>query len=240
MRIAKMHSQKHGLELLRSEKPQIVHEIQATIETINAVDCLTKISREKTRQRSPLLISPGTLNLHFRKTLLESQGWLQRNDKTGRYKAPRIMFTDDDESSNGTRFREMDGLKDRVGLEIQFGKYAFMGYDIFGKMVIFKSYGLIDYGIEIVVIQEMLPMMSTGVSAFEQIMIDFRHRGEADIDIPVWVIGIGMTESEATEISTIRRLYADDPALALATYPQLGRTKARGEKPGPNNRGEWK
>lgn len=47
---------------------------------------------------------------------------------------------------------------------------------------------------EIVPIKEFADMMSTGVSYFEQFVWDLEHRGVADIDIPVLVLGV--TESE--------------------------------------------
>ena len=127
----------------------------------------------------------------------------------------------------------MDGIKDKVGIEIQFGKYAFMGYDIFSKMIIFNRFDLIDYGIEIVLVQEMIDCMSTGVSAFEHIMIDFEHRGEADIDIPVLVLGIGPTPDEWKSVSAIQDMFRSDPDTVLEQYPNIHRFQSRGSKPGP-------
>jgi len=127
----------------------------------------------------------------------------------------------------------MDGLKDRVGLELQFGKYAFMGYDIFSKMIIFKNQGLIDYGIEIVLTQEMIDCMSTGISAFEHIMIDFEHRGEADIDIPVLVLGMSPTQQEWEEVFALQELFRNDPRAAREQYPNIGNSDLRGARPGP-------
>ena len=99
----------------------------------------------------------------------------------------------------------MDGIKNGVGLEIQFGKYAFMGYDILSKMPIFAVRGKIDCGIEIVPMKSLSTgrlaetvlieqqtgyRMSTGVPYFEQIKADLETRGTADLDIPVLVLGI--------------------------------------------------
>ena len=81
-------------------------------------------------------------------------------------------------------------VKYNVGVEVQLGKYSFLTYDIIAKMVIFKNLGVIDCGIEICPMQSMLPHMSTGIGAFEQVRWDLEHRGIADIDIPVVVLGI--------------------------------------------------
>ncbi len=84
----------------------------------------------------------------------------------------------------------MDFVKNRVGVEVQFGKYAFMAYNVCAKMTIFHKKGVIDVGIEVVPIKSFADEMSTGVSFFEQIVWDLEQRGEANIDIPVLVLGV--------------------------------------------------
>ncbi len=66
----------------------------------------------------------------------------------------------------------MDFLKGRVGVEIQFGKYAFMVYNVCAKMTIFSNLGHIDVGVEIVPVKAFADHMSTGVSYFEQFVWD--------------------------------------------------------------------
>jgi hypothetical protein len=58
------------------------------------------------------------------------------------------------------------------------------------KMTIFHKLGVIDVGIEIAPITLFAEEMSTGVSYFEQFVWDLEHRGIADIDIPVLVLGV--------------------------------------------------
>ena len=84
----------------------------------------------------------------------------------------------------------MDFLKQRLGVEIQFGKYSFMVYNVCAKMTIFNRLGYIDAGVEIVPVKSFADEMSSGVSYFEQFIWDLEHRGVADIDIPVVVFGI--------------------------------------------------
>ena len=91
---------------------------------------------------------------------------------------------------NDGAFREMDFVKEKLGVEVQFGKYAFMVYNVCAKMTIFHNRGLIDTGVEIVPIKEFADEMSTGVSYFEQFVWDLENRGNADIDIPVLILGI--------------------------------------------------
>jgi len=124
----------------------------------------------------------------------------------------------------------MDGMKNKVGLEIQFGKYAFMGYDIFSKMIIFKNLGYIECGIEVVPAEELVKQMSTGVSSFDQLLVDFNNRGESDIDIPVFVIGIGLTEQEKTKAQKLKEHFKNNRKEALAS---IKLRKYHGSKPGP-------
>ena len=72
----------------------------------------------------------------------------------------------------------------------QFGKYAFMVYNVCAKMTIFHNLGNIDHGIEIVPVKAFANEMSTGVSYFEQFVWDLDSRGVSNIDIPVMILGI--------------------------------------------------
>ena len=84
----------------------------------------------------------------------------------------------------------MDFVKDRLGVEVQFGKYSFMVYNVCAKMTIFRNLDIIDCGIEIVPVKSLALEMSSGVSYFEQFVWDLENRGVADIDVPVLIIGI--------------------------------------------------
>jgi hypothetical protein len=84
----------------------------------------------------------------------------------------------------------MDFVKEKLGVEVQFGKYAFMVYNVAAKMTIFKNLSYIDTGIEIVPIKAFADKMSTGVSYFEQFVWDLEKRGVSNIDIPVLIIGV--------------------------------------------------
>lgn len=65
-----------------------------------------------------------------------------------------------------------------------------MVYNVCAKMTIFKNFGHIDSGVEIVPTKQFADRMSTGVSYFEQIVWDLAHRGAADIDVPALILGI--------------------------------------------------
>lgn len=86
----------------------------------------------------------------------------------------------------------MDFVKEKLGVEVQFGKYAFMVYNVCAKMTIFKNLRHIDTGIEIVPMKEFAADMSSGVSYYEQFVWDLDQRGVSDIDIPVLILGVGV------------------------------------------------
>lgn len=73
---------------------------------------------------------------------------------------------------------------------MQFGKYAFMVYNVCAKMTIFRNLGHIKTGIEIVPVKSLAEQMSTGVSYFEQFVWDLQKRGVSNIDVPVLILGI--------------------------------------------------
>lgn len=234
MQIIKSYSHKKGEEILKRDKPNILQQVELAISDIPAVKCLGKVSKEKNKITNwgGLLFSPRAINTFFLRKLL-MHGWVTWDEKKRKYTEPTLRFSTGDTLKGADRYRKMDGIKDRVGLEIQFGKYAFMGYDIFSKMIIFNKRGLIDYGIEIVLVQKMVDCMSTGVSAFEHLMIDFTYRGEADIDIPVFVMGIGPTEEEWKSVLEIQTLFKESPEAAREIHPHIGLADLKGNPPGP-------
>lgn len=223
MEAKEFYSHKGGWEYIEKTHPQELEEIISAVQQINASEVLTKKSDEKTKPA--LLFSPIEMNDKM-KCYLCRFGWTQLapNSKKG-FQEPRISL------SGGRDFREMDGIKNKVGLEIQFGKYAFMGYDIFSKMPIFAKRGLIECGIEVVATHNLIPHMSTGVSSFAQIVMDMKARGPADIDIPTLVIGIDCTSKEWIEVEAKRARYISNPQdLINGGEVSHGR---KGAKPGP-------
>ncbi len=187
MRIVGIYSFNNGQGIIESEYALELHEVQQVVASVDSSVYKTKRSREKT-MRDKLLYSPKGLNKGF-KNNFEGLGWQThrvRCDYPQEYYVPGYQIN---HSFRGA-YREMDFIKNRVGVEVQFGKYAFMVYNVCAKMTIFHNLGLIDVGIEIVPVKEFADEMSTGVSYFEQFVWDLQQRGVADIDIPVLILGI--------------------------------------------------
>ncbi len=187
MIIAGIYSFKGGREYVDAHYPDLRKEIEQVIASVSARKHLTKKSKEKT-MRGRMLYNPRALNKAFKKEFAR-RGWkavkipceYPQEFYVGGY-APR--------ATNKGAFREMDFVKEKLGVEVQFGKYAFMVYNVCAKMTIFRNQGHIEAGVEIVPMKQFADQMSTGVSYFEQIVWDLEHRGVADIDVPALIIGI--------------------------------------------------
>ncbi|MGC8574896.1 MAG: BglII/BstYI family type II restriction endonuclease [Thermoplasmata archaeon] len=176
MRVVEEYSHKGGKEFIKLKFPMELKEVYDVISRIDLYKYKTKKSKEKT-MLGEMLYSPVELNKAF-KVEFEKLGWSS-------YEKNRIYLP----FGNGA-FREMDFIKNKLGVEVQLGKYAFMAYNVAAKMTIFHNKGYIDAGIEIVPMKKMADQMSSGVSYFEQIRWDLENRGVADIDIPVVIMGI--------------------------------------------------
>lgn len=187
MIIAGEYSFNGGREFINKNYAQLLREIKKTIAVVNASQHKTKESKEKTMP-GRALYSPISLNNAF-KGGFSKKGWKKvkvqcdypTNYYTKNYEPKKIK---------GGAFREMDFVKQQLGIEVQFGKYAFMVYNVCAKMTIFNKMGFIDAGVEIVPIKQFADEMSTGVSYFEQFVWDLEKRGVSDIDIPVLVLGL--------------------------------------------------
>ena len=135
-----------------------------------------------------MLYSPVSLNNAF-KDAFSQRGWGPIRVSC---EYPTRFFLPDYKVRTVSRgaFREMDFVKGKLGIEVQFGKYAFMVYNVCAKMTIFHKLGYINHGIEIVPVKTFADEMSTGVSYYEQFLWDLEARGVADIDIPAIILGI--------------------------------------------------
>jgi hypothetical protein len=187
MKVVGMYSFNGGKEAVESRYPELLKEVYAAIATVDSAVHKTKESEEITMP-GQMLFSPRDINKAFKKAFLQD-GW-----KPVRVPCayPTEFYSEGYtvRSTNRGAFREMDFVKSKLGVEVQFGKYAFMVYNVCAKMTIFKNLQHIDCGIEIVPVKAFADEMSTGVSYFEQFVWDLKARGVSNIDIPVLILGI--------------------------------------------------
>lgn len=191
MVIAGEYSFNNGLEQIRNKYPFLLDEIYEIIQAVDAQQHKTKKSKEKT-MLGKMLFSPPSLNKNIKREFV-SRSWKVSRKITCDY--PTQFYTKEfqpltPKKGRGTPYREMDFIKEQLGVEVQFGKYAFMVYNVCAKMTIFSNLGIIDMGVEIVPLKQFVYDMSSGVSYFEQFVWDLENRGVSDIDIPVLILGI--------------------------------------------------
>jgi hypothetical protein len=203
VRVAGVYSFNGGKEFVTKRYPHLLTEVNAVIKSVEASAYKDKVSAEKT-MLGRMLYSPSRINIAF-KAAFSQLGW-----KSVRVRCdyPTTNYLEDYEirSKNRGAFREMDFVKEKLGIEVQFGKYAFMVYNVCAKMTIFRNLGHIECGVEIVPVKAFADEMSTGVSYFEQFVWDLESRGVADIDIPVLILGIDDTQPKTvTATKTTRR-----------------------------------
>jgi hypothetical protein len=87
-------------------------------------------------------------------------------------------------------YNQTDFVKDRVAVEVQFGKYAFVAYDLFVKHLAFFVGDKIDVGIEILPMKSMQSIMSSGVPYYEGELYNVVRQGRGVPAVPLVIIGI--------------------------------------------------
>lgn len=201
MRIVEFYSHLNGYEWLTVRRPNFWAEIEQTITSINANSCRTKVSKE-IRMAGQLKYDPTTLNIEF-KTRLESLGWQESRvtywvtDDAKLIRDTLALPVDQQrltiEGSGKTPIRsynQTDFVKDRVAIEVQFGKYSFIAYDLFVKHMAFFVGDQIDCGIEILPMKSMQAQMSSGPGYYEGALYDLVRQGRGVPAVPLILVGI--------------------------------------------------
>jgi len=166
-----------GRQILAVDYPDIDKQINDVINSIVKIS-KTKVSKEKT-MRGEKLYSPIDLNNRF-KSEFHKRGFKELKD---RY---TITIPDSKIKIPGA-YKQVDFVKEKVLVEVQFGKYAFMFYDL-AKFQYFFNENKADVGVEIVPCHDMQRHMSTGVSYGEQLVYDIERLKRHFPSVPVKII----------------------------------------------------
>ncbi|MEM7143771.1 MAG: BglII/BstYI family type II restriction endonuclease [Verrucomicrobiota bacterium] len=201
MKVGGVYSHLNGEEYVRVHRPDLWGELAAVIEAIDAEKCRTKVSQEKDKV-GEVLYSPVALNDAF-KVELGKRGWEES----------RVSYwvTGDEELARRTAslppeeqkreieaageeaiysYNQTDFLKERVAIEVQFGKYSFVAYDLFVKHPAFYVGNEIDVGVEILPVKALQSQMSSGVAYYEGELYNLIRQGRGVPPVPLIVIGI--------------------------------------------------
>jgi hypothetical protein len=181
-----MYSHKGGSELVEQTFPRLFSEIKRAIESA-AVSPRPALRNDK-KQPSEKPYASSTVACAIRASINEQNGWQPITVECPQSTRPERKHA----QSSGVKNvkRPIGYAKQRLGVDFQFTQHAPDVCNVCAKMTIFHKLGFIDCGVEIVPVKSFADEMSTGVSYFEQFVWDLEHRGVADIDIPVLILGI--------------------------------------------------
>jgi hypothetical protein len=201
MRIVEQYSHLGGLEILLVHKPQLWQEIQNVIQQADASLCRTKISKE-VRTKGNLFYSPLAMNKAIRSGFGQHQ-WLERRISywvtTDARLIRKTLFMSAAEQkaqieAAGLKplpsYNQTDFVKERVAVEVQFGKYAFVAYDLFVKHLAFFVGDVIDVGVEILPMKELQQQMSSGVGYYESELYNLIREGRGVPAVPLILLGV--------------------------------------------------
>lgn len=201
MKIVETYSHLNGLEFLLVHKKSLWSEIKKVIGAVDATTCKTKVSQEK-RTAGTLFYSPIQLNICFR-NLLKKTTWEESRVNywvTSDAKLIRQTLTLSPEEQKKEiiaaghepifSYNQTDFVKERVAVEVQFGKYSFVAYDLFVKHLAFYVGDKIDVGIEILPMKSLQKQMSSGISYYEGELYNVVRQGRGVPAVPLVLIGV--------------------------------------------------
>lgn len=201
MRIRARYSHLNGEEFLIVHRNTLWMEIQEVVASVDAEACRTKVSREKTTP-GEMLYSPIDMNKALG-AAFEQRGWEQRRQTfwvTADEKILRgVVGLPADQQKKEIKaaghppiqsYDQTDFVKERVAVEVQFGKYAFVAHDLFVKHMAFFVSDVIDVGVEILPMKELEANMSSGVPYYERDLLNILRQGRGIPAVPLVLVGV--------------------------------------------------
>lgn len=201
MKIVETYSHLNGLEYLLVHQPKLWKELQAVISQVDGKAAKIKVSKEKTMM-GKMLYSPAEMNSQFKK-LLAACDWAEsRYDywvtkdvqlirKTMGLPAKEQKKQIQEAGCEAIKsYNQTDFVKQRVAVEVQFGKYSFIAYDLFVKHMAFYVGNEIDVGVEILPMKSLQAQMSSGPGYYEGALYDLIRQGRGVPAVPLVLVGV--------------------------------------------------
>ena len=201
MKIVQTYSHLNGLEYLLVHKKKLWNEVRQVIEGVDGNACKTKVSKEKT-MAGELLFSPIDMNKAF-SNRLNDKGWAESRVNYWVTKSEKLIRQTMTKPAEEQKveieaagelpifsYNQTDFVKDRVAIEVQFGKYAFVAYDLFVKHLAFYVRDQIDVGIEILAMKTLQSNMSSGPGYYEGELYNIIRNGRGVPAGPLVLIGV--------------------------------------------------
>ena len=201
MRIQAKYSHLNGEEYLIVHRKRLWEEVKDVIAEVDAMACRTKVSEEKA-MLGKILYSPPGLNRAF-KNGFESRGWRERRTKfwlTADEKLMRGIYgLSESEQKRAIEkagyepimsYNQTDFVKERVAVEVQFGKYSFVAHDLFVKHLSFYVSDIIDVGVEILPMKDMGRELPSGIAYYERDLMNVLRQGRGVPAVPLVLVGV--------------------------------------------------
>ena len=201
MRIGAKYSHLNGEEYLLVHHQAIWSEVQKVISEVDAQACKTKVSKERTMP-GKMLYSPTEMNKAFQ-VGFQATGWREQRKSFWTTEDGKLLRKIQGEPdveqfqkisvagySPIKTYNQTDYVKNRVAVEVQFGKYSFVAHDLFVKHVSFYVADIIDVGIEILPMKALEKEMSTGVPYYERDLLNVIRQGRSVPAVPLVLIGV--------------------------------------------------
>lgn len=201
MRIVETYSHLNGLEFLKVHKPKLWREIRDVIDGIDANALPKKVSKEKgmigKKLFSPLAMNKAFDNAFFDKGWSEQRTsyWVTSDARLIR-KTLQLSAAEQKKEIVAAKmkpissYNQTDFVKDRIAVEVQFGKYSFVAYDLFVKHMAFFIGDVIDLGIEVLPMKELQEQMSSGPGYYEGELYNLIRQGRGIPAVPLILIGV--------------------------------------------------
>ena len=201
MKVKKTYSHVNRMEFLQVHKENLIKEILFAIENVDAEKCKTKVSKEKTKP-GKLLYSPVDMNKAFAEHF-SRMGWKEKRNPVYVSEDENIARKTIELPENQQKlaieeagltpyfsYNQTDFVKERVAVEVQFGKYSFVAHDLFVKHMSFYTSEMIDVGVEILPMKCLEVEMSSGVPYFERDLFNIIRQGRGNPSVPLVIIGV--------------------------------------------------
>lgn len=201
MQIVQKYSHLNGLEYILVHKPKLWKEIESVIKSVDAEKCKTKVSKEE-RMKGKMLYSPIEMNKEMKEGFSKLK-WAE--DRTSywvtedaRLIRKTLLLTEENQKIEIEKagkqpirsYNQTDFVKDRLAVEVQFGKYPFVAYDLFVKHMAFYVGDKIDVGVEILPMKSLQAEMSSGPSYYEGELYNLIREGRGVPAVPLVLLGI--------------------------------------------------
>ena len=175
--IVDSYSHMLGEEVLLYRHGEIHDEFRGVLERTPVRRTL--ISKEK-RRYGELLFSGKDFNGPLEEAFRD-KGWLPRT----------VVYPDQTEYSFKVYL-----CKEKVGLEIQFGKYFAVQKDLYNLLYLFglDEQQRIDVGIIVIPSDDLHYKMASGVGKFSSIITAIRSHARNDPAVPIWLLAIDAEE----------------------------------------------